>query len=338
MAFGEQVKEEMKAREAQIRNFFANIDVGLRRAGGPKVPQKWSSEELTLSKAITLAASVVHERLLDSIDTRGAMDALSELIKATNIYLAARADGSGGTSRPQAFLLEQCSSFVSRILSVFGLASLGKPSSGELNSKNSKESNSDALVSGVLEAFCSFRDKVRQLARSSDAGFADAKKLLLHSCDCVRDETMVKLGVRLEDTPDGGSVWKMDDPATLQAEVDAKRAAQSEALARKLKSKLDSLVRDVEKFEKLAALPSIQESLKDKYSKFDQVSGDPTHDAEGVVLQGKPLEKAKKDVEKAKKVRAPLEKRVAEEGVEFMDNMRQEIKSIQDQLNRLQVE
>jgi len=335
MAFGEQVKEEMKAREAQIRNFFANIDVGLRRAGGPEVPQKWASEELALSKAITLAASVVHERLLDSIDTRGAMDALSELVKATNIYLAARTDGPGGTSRPQAFLLEQCSSFVSRILSVFGLASLGKPSSGELNSK---ESNSDALVSGVLEAFCSFRDKVRQLARSSDAGFADAKKLLLHSCDCVRDETMVKLGVRLEDTPDGGSVWKMDDPATLQAEVDAKRAAQSEALARKLKSKLDSLVRDVEKFEKLAALPSIQESLKDKYSKFDQVSGDPTHDAEGVVLQGKPLEKAKKDVEKAKKVRAPLEKRVAEEGIDFMDTMRQEIKSIQDQLSRLQAE
>lgn len=327
MAFGEQVKEEMKAREAQVRNFFGNIDVGLRRAGGPEVPQKWAAEEMALSKAISLAASAVHERLLDSIDTRGAMDALSDLIKATNIYLAAK-------SRPQAFLLEQCSSFVSRILSVFGLSSLGKPSIGQLNSN---DSNSDALVSGVLEAFCSFRDKVRNLARSSDAGFADAKKLLLHSCDCVRDETMVKLGVRLEDTPDGGSVWKMDDPATLQAEVDAKHAAQAAQAARKLKSKLDALTRDLEKFEKLAALPSIQESMKDKYSKFDQVSGDPTHDAAGAPLQGKQLEKAKKDIEKARKVRAPLEKRVAEEGTGFMDSMRTEIKDIEDQLSRLQV-
>lgn len=34
----------------------------------------------------------------------------------------------------------------------------------------------------------------------------------------VRDDTLVELGIRLEDKPDGSSVWKTDDPAVLRAE------------------------------------------------------------------------------------------------------------------------
>lgn len=34
----------------------------------------------------------------------------------------------------------------------------------------------------------------------------------------VRDGTLVELGIRLEDRPDGSSVWKPDDPAVLRAE------------------------------------------------------------------------------------------------------------------------
>lgn len=34
----------------------------------------------------------------------------------------------------------------------------------------------------------------------------------------VRDDTLVELGIRLEDKPDGSSVWKQDDPEVLRAE------------------------------------------------------------------------------------------------------------------------
>ena len=34
----------------------------------------------------------------------------------------------------------------------------------------------------------------------------------------VRDDTLVELGVRLEDKPDGSSVWKPEDPAVLRAD------------------------------------------------------------------------------------------------------------------------
>lgn len=46
-----------------------------------------------------------------------------------------------------------------------------------------------------------------------------------------------------------------------------------------------------------------QEALADKYSKFDPASGEPTHDKEGQALEGKALDKAKKELEKQKKVR-----------------------------------
>lgn len=39
------------------------------------------------------------------------------------------------------------------------------------------------------------------------------------NCNCrVRDDTLVDLGIRLEDKPDGSSVWKPEDPAVLRQE------------------------------------------------------------------------------------------------------------------------
>lgn len=57
---------------------------------------------------------------------------------------------------------------------------------------------SDAKVAGVLDALASFRDEVRGLAKSkAEAG------AVLKACDALRDTTLVELGVRLEDRPDG---------------------------------------------------------------------------------------------------------------------------------------
>jgi hypothetical protein len=46
----------------------------------------------------------------------------------------------------------------------------------------------------------------------------------------------------------------------------------------------------------------VAEALADKYSQWDAVSGEPTHDREGAALEGKALDKARKEVEKQKKV------------------------------------
>jgi hypothetical protein len=335
MTYGEQIREEMKSRESQLRNFFGNIDVAIRKTGGSgglsaPGPQKWYPEEQTLSAALTVAAESVRARLMDSVDTRGAMDALSELIKAVNMYLLTRQDSD--VLPPQAFLLKQAASFVTKILSVFGLA----PSSGDAVGMGAEDgadgAGSDAKTAAVLDAFCSFRDGIRAAARAGAA-----QKEFLTACDEVRDNAMINLGIRLEDQSDGGSVWKTEDPAVLRAEREEKLAIVAAAAAKKIKTKLEATRRDLDKFEKLAALPSPQEALQEKYSKFNEETGEPTHDAKGTALDGKALDKAKKEIEKQKKIRAPLEKRLADDGPGFLDALKADIDALEAKLAGLEV-
>ena len=49
----------------------------------------------------------------------------------------------------------------------------------------------------------------------------------------IRDETMLELGVRLEDRGDE-SVWKLEDPAVLRREQQAKQQAAAEQKLKKL--------------------------------------------------------------------------------------------------------
>jgi cysteinyl-tRNA synthetase len=80
------------------------------------------------------------------------MGALSDLVKAANVYLAKR-DGAGGPG-PQAFLLRSAAAYVTRILSVFGLA----PSPGDC--LGFAEAPSTAACGGseaVLDALTAFR-------------------------------------------------------------------------------------------------------------------------------------------------------------------------------------
>ena len=55
---------------------------------------------------INIAQKQVHERLCDNIDTAGAMDAISALIKNVNHYLAKK-EGGSSAGPPQALLLRK---------------------------------------------------------------------------------------------------------------------------------------------------------------------------------------------------------------------------------------
>lgn len=324
MAYGAQIQEEVKAREAQLKNFFSNIEVAIRKfSASSSQTMKWQQEELTLSSLLTTTSAKVHASFLDSVNTRGALDALSDLIKGTNVYLASRQSSEGPS--PQALLLRQCGAVVTRTLSVMGLTESDKLGMDG----GSSEGQGDKRLHGILDAFSEFRDDIRSLAKRGAENSA-----YLTSCDRVRDEGMVELGVRLEDTPDGGSVWKLDDPEVLIKERDQKLAAIAANARKKLNSKLENLTREIAKFEKLEALPSPQEAVSAKYSKFNS-DGYPTHDKEGNELEGKAIDKAKKDVDKGKKVRAPYEKKIAELGPNFLDDMRAQLSGLQSQLAEL---
>ncbi|KAG2499369.1 hypothetical protein HYH03_002944 [Edaphochlamys debaryana] len=393
MLYGEQSRAEMKAREAQLRNFFGNVEAACRGADVNATEQRWTADDFELNSRVCATQVAVDAALRDNINTPAAMDALSDLIKHVNKYLEKKQEP--GAARP--LLLRKAAAFVTRILSVFGI--VDAPSDRPGFTETSAAGNDGAVGAKVLDAFASFRDEVRSLAKAkaeaaglqaavarlqgealqalgvtlAEAGgkttwqpaagspaaalgptpsaylgalaaFAGsvqamaaagaAAKDVLAACDRVRDEALVDLGVRLEDRADGKSVWKLDDPAAMREEIAARAAAAASAARKKLEGAAERKAKELEKLEGLAALPSIQEALADKYSKFDEASGEPTHDKEGNALEGKAKDKARKDYEKAAKVREPLAKKLAEDPG-ALDKMRAELEELRQQLAAL---
>ena len=68
---------------------------------------------------------------------------------------------------------------------------------------------------------------------------ADAFQAMLSLCDQLRDETLVELGVRVEDRAEG-ALWKLDEPEVLRRELQAKQAKQLEDRATKMLNKLNA--------------------------------------------------------------------------------------------------
>jgi cysteinyl-tRNA synthetase len=129
-------------------------------------------------------------------------------------------------------------------------------------------------------------------------------------------------------------VWKLDDPAALAAERQERLAAAAAAARTKLANLLDKKEKELDKWSKLAALPSISEALADKYSRWDEAGEAPTHDKEGAELDGKAKDKAKKEADKARKVREPLAKRLAEDPG-FLGVLGEEVEALRRQLAAL---
>jgi hypothetical protein len=65
-----QAKEEMRAKEALLRNFFANVEVVLRQQKVATTAQRWEEEERALQRELDGVQRRVHEALCDNINTQ----------------------------------------------------------------------------------------------------------------------------------------------------------------------------------------------------------------------------------------------------------------------------
>ncbi|KAG1654827.1 hypothetical protein FOA52_009108 [Chlamydomonas sp. UWO 241] len=323
-------RAEMKARESQLKNFFQNIDVATRGVNQTHTIARWEADEMDLQAKLAGVQRAVHERLCDNVDTSGAMNCISDLVRSVNTYLAKKeaAGPEGAASNPaQPLMLRKAAAYVTRILSVFGIVPVAADTPGFGSEGASAGGDGGAVAASYLDTFAAFRDEVRSLARAK----AEPKDILA-VCDRVRDTTLVDMGVRLEDKADGHAVWKLDDPAVMKAEQVERARDAAEAATKKLATKLSMLEKEREKFERLMELPAPAVSLSDKY-KFDD-SGEPSHDKDGVALEGKSKDKAKKDVEKAKKALEPLAKKLSDDP-DFMPKLVAEIATLQAQIAKL---
>ena len=78
---------------------------------------------------------------------------------------------------------------------------------------------------------------------------------------------MVDLGVRMEDRPDGSSVWMAEDPEELRAERrEGEDAARKVYLLKRTKA-LQEKKRLLDKLKNMAKLPNVQQALQETYSR-----------------------------------------------------------------------
>ncbi|CAG9791900.1 unnamed protein product [Diatraea saccharalis] len=251
--------------EKLFNEFFLTVKDALRSGYDEGCGGTWALEEQQLAAKLSAAKEQVHAALCDNIDTRGAIDALRELVGGAHVYLR--------QSKPRPSpLLATAARYVTDMLHIFG--AIEGPRGGIGFPVGDGDNISlEATVMPYLEALSGFRAQVRDAARTVRANE------VLALCDALRDTVLPELGVRLEDKPDR-TVVKLVSKEELMKEKEEKKRIEAE----KLKKKQELLEAQRAKEEQKKIPPS--EMFKretDKYSKFDD-KGLPTHDNEGKEL------------------------------------------------------
>ncbi|XP_063688548.1 cysteine--tRNA ligase, cytoplasmic-like isoform X1 [Bolinopsis microptera] len=285
--YSESAMSEAVTTEKYFNDFFLLVKYHKSSLGeGISSFTKLTPLELKLYQQLQECQKVVHNALADSFDTPTAMRVLKSVVSDSYTYLSAQKDA------PNVRLLIQVAVYITKILSVFGVAgsqdNIGFASAGE------GSVSTDEVALPFVKALSEFRDEVRGSARELKA-FDILKK-----CDNLRDNVLPELGVRLEDRELGDpAVFKIDDKETLLRE---KKQRQDE-IVRKEKEKAErAAARDKAAKEKLekGKVPPLEMFRTAQYSAWDD-QGFPTHDAKGV-------EVPKSQQKKLKKLQAAQEK------------------------------
>lgn len=185
---------------------------------------------------------------------------------ATNTYIAQPAD------QIKVPIVRQISKFVFHIMKCFGVYEENDfPNIAGAGDEGAQTSYEDTITP-VVNALVKFRDQIKQNAN-------EGPKSLLQICDELRDQVLPYLGIQLEDKGKDASIWKLED---------------KEILIGKLKSKEEEKLRKEQEKAARAALELKKKSTPgkewfrefetEKYSKFDDETGLPTHDASGKAL------------------------------------------------------
>lgn len=282
MDYGDDTMAPTLDLERRFVEFFHNAKAFLR-ARTFKDTQVWTPPTVELQKLLNECQTKVDEALRDDFDTPTVLLILSDLVKATNVYM----ESSDGEKL--GLVVWNAASYITEILDLFGLngnEAIGLSSGEDAASGGSSRENH---LAPVLDSLMSFRSAVREKARNKDI------EGILQLCDQFRDEALPPLGVRLEDKTDG-SVWKLANPADLLREMEQRKAEMERKAEEKAAKENDVTKKDA--LNKLSPADYMKQiTLEDgttlMYSKFDE-EGMPTHDSNNEELNKNQKKKAQK--------------------------------------------
>ncbi|ODQ54152.1 cysteinyl-tRNA synthetase [Saitoella complicata NRRL Y-17804] len=295
MDFKEALVQQVQALENSMNNFFTNVkaiaaDEKAKEDSGITIPQRFTALERALFKDLDAAKKTVHASLCDNFNTQGAINALSDLVAKTNIYI--------NTAKAEVDVpaISEVARWVTRTLSTFGLDAESSDAIGWKEADQAAAGgNKEETVLPYVRALSTFRDNIRALSMAK----ADPKEMLA-LCDRLRDVDLVDLGVMLDDRETGGALVKFVDREELLRIREEKEAKEREKQERKEAMKREAERKRLEKLEKGRTRP--EEMFKTKeYSAWDE-QGLPTLDAEGQEIAKSKKKKLTKEFEQQKKL------------------------------------
>jgi cysteinyl-tRNA synthetase len=307
--FSENSLTAAKAKENEINEFFLNTQVVVRnKLNLEQSEQLWLPSDREFYSAVSGFKQSCHELLCDNFSYHIIMHKLSAFLSETAKYRA--------LSTAQLLPLQESLKFVDKLLRIFGLISDPEPGFSSQSSKG---------IDKILDALCSFRDSIREAARAK----TDYREIL-NLCDNFRNNSMIEAGVRIEDLA-GGSVWKLDDPAKLIKEREAKKQEELANQQQKLRNKLEKLNKDLVK-----ALDSSIDSKTffaaqvAQYKRFDG-TGKPTHDSNDQELSKSALKAMTKQWDQRDKFYQEHLQKLAKDP-EYINKMKAEKESLEQSL------
>lgn len=340
MNFSDQSLDEARDKERVLRSFFGSVEAVLR-ADQWSVPQGAQEKDRALLREWEKTEQAVHEALLNNFDTPSALGQLMSLVSFTNQYLLRSSERSSGT------ILRKVARYITRMFQVFGVVEgtdkmgfTSRAIRGEAGAEGGSSGNGgeERRLVKVVDALVEFRDAVRETAR-------DAKVLssFLPSCDRVRDERLVDVGIRLEDKPNRPTTWKYDDPVALRREREDRKRQVEEEKVQKLLNQVNTKEKLILKWEQAQESPTEyfsrkegEKAEKDRcYATFDPITGLPRTSITGAPVEEKELKKLKKELIKY----SSLHKEFNEKGgVAWLEVERQLLTELKNQIRNLKGE
>lgn len=301
MDFRESAMAEVRSAESTFNNFFAITKALIREADarGPAFSDgqnRYGSLEKDLAANLADAQLQFRAAMCDNFDTPRGIDVLLQLISRANVYEKTQSRGDLNVS-----LLANIADYVSRMLRMFGLGT-GIVREGEIGWGTDASQGSvdtEALLQPYLAALSSFRDGVRQLARSG-APHTELLKL----ADRLRDVDLVDLGVALDDQEDGKARIKFVPAAELRAAREEKERLQAEKASRKAATAEAARQKRREQLERGRVAPADMfrpPHSQEGYGGWDE-QGIPTLDANGEALAKKRRKNLEKEHERQVKL------------------------------------
>jgi cysteinyl-tRNA synthetase len=271
--------------EKMLNEFFLNIKTHLRpmkQLNYREAYQKFEEYDLTLNERFSKIKIEIHLALCDSIDTPTVMELIRQLVSLTNIYM------NTTNVNINLLLLRNISVYITSLINIFGLNSSASflDDIGFTRSTEQQAStvNVEDIAMPFVQAFSEFRDAVRTQAITTK------NVEILKLCDCVRNDTLPELGVRLEDQAGTNKATiKFCDPEELRREREqallVEKSKQEEKERKQLEQKLAKEAKERKQLEQQLAKEAKEAKKKESKDKKNVNSKDPSQEntAETVV-------------------------------------------------------